>query len=80
VDERPGGRVDPVAVEVEDGVPLRHDEHLLVRAGVVLVVLVDDPVTRGTGRPGRDAERPDTEVEPDRPEGSLSVDQFVDLI
>ena len=67
VDERAGGRLDPLAVELERrATPLDKVQLLLVLL-IGLVVLVDDPVARVAGRPGVDAERRDAEVVPHWP-------------
>ena len=68
VDERPGGRVHALAVELERRATLQDEIELLCRVLVVgLVVLVDDPVARVVARPGVDAEGRDAEVMPKRP-------------
>ena len=56
-DERAGGRIDPLAVELEHGAPLQDEVELLVPVRLVLVVLVDDPVARAAAGPRVDAER-----------------------
>src|SRR5262249_32852065 len=78
--ERPGGGRDALAVELERRAPLRHDVELLVTAGLVLVVLVDDPVAHVTGGPGVDAECGDPEVVPHRAVRAPTVVLLVDLV
>jgi hypothetical protein len=79
-DESSGGRVHPVAVELEHRVASQHEEELLVCGGVALVVLVDDQVARSTGRPCGNTERRDAEVVSDRPVVTAPVRKLVDLV
>jgi len=66
-DERAGGRVDLLAVDLEPRAALQDEVELLLRIVVVgLVVFVDDPVALLAARPGVDAEGLDAEVVPDR--------------
>jgi hypothetical protein len=58
----------------------QHEEELLVCGRVALVVLVDDQVARGMGRPGGGTEGRNAEVVPDRPIETAPVGQLVDLI
>ena len=78
-DERAGGRVDPLAVELEDRVPALDEVELLLPV-VRLVVLVDDPVARRPGRPRRRAERGDPQVVPHGAVGLATVVQLLDLV
>src|SRR5207253_7197934 len=79
-DESAGGRDHPVAVELEHGAPAQNDVKLLVRVRLRLVVLVDDPVARVTGRPRVDAEGRDAEVVPDGSPWTAPVVHLVDLV
>src|SRR6185503_10119104 len=80
-DERAGGGVNRLAVELEPRAPFLHEvELLLLLALVVLVVLVDDPVARLGGRPGVDAEGLDAEVVPHGPPWAAAVRDLVDVI
>ena len=67
-DERPGGRVDRLAVELERRVAGHDDVELLVMAGAValLVVVLDDLVAGVRARVGVDAERRHPHRPPDR--------------
>src|SRR5581483_8211465 len=80
-DERAGGSVDLLAVELEARAA-RVDEVDLLLLVVLsgLVVLVDDPVARLAARPGVDPERLDAEVMPHRPPGSAAVADLLDLV
>src|SRR5438105_3724678 len=80
-DERAGGRVYLLAVELEPrATGLNEVELLLLVLVVRLVVFVDDPVAGLPARPGVDAERPDPEVMPDRAPGRAAVVDLVDLV
>ena len=78
--ESSGRRVDPVTVKLEHGVAAQHEKELLVRSGVVLCVLVDDEVARGTGRPSSYSERRDTQVVSDRPIVTACVAEFLNIV
>ena len=65
-DERAGGRVHPLAVELEHGAALQDEVQLLVAVRLVLVVLVDDPIAAVMAGPRVDTERRDAEVVADR--------------
>ena len=60
VDHRPGGRIDLLAVDREDGMPGVHEVDLLVPE-LLLGVLLDDLVARVRGRVGVDPEGRDAE-------------------
>jgi hypothetical protein len=79
-DERTGRRVHPFAVELERRAATVNEVELLARVVVGLVMLVDDPVARGPGRPCVDAEGRDAEVLPDRPPRTAAVGDLVDLV
>src|SRR5919198_1736158 len=79
VDERAGGRVKTLVVELEGRATLDDDVELLV-AVVRLVVLVDDPVAHLAAGPRVDAEGLDAEVVPDRPQRLAPVGDLVDLV
>jgi hypothetical protein len=80
-DERAGGRVDPLAVELERGATALDEIQLLLGVPVVgLVVLVDDPVAGVAAGPRVDAEGRDPEVVPDRPPGTAAVADLLDLV
>ena len=71
-DDRPGRRVDLLAVDREDRVPGHDDEEFLVAVRLVLLVVglvmrLDHLVAGVSGR-GVDAERLDVEVPPDQME------------
>src|SRR4029077_10289832 len=73
-------RVDPVTVKLEHRVAAEHEKELLVSGGVILVVLVNDEVTRRTGRPGSHSERRDAQMVSDRPVVTADVRKFLDLV
>src|SRR3954471_15428653 len=70
----------PLSGELEYRPPLQNDVQLLGRVRLGLVVLVDDPVARVTGRPGVDTEGRDAEVVPDRSKRLAPVVPLVDLV
>src|SRR5439155_428325 len=75
-----GRALHPLAIELEHRAPLQDEVELLVPVRFVLVVLVDDPVARGTCRPRVDAEGRDAEVVPDGSHGTPAVVDLVDLV
>ena len=77
-DERAGGRVHALAVELERRAALLDEVELLIL--VRLVVLVDDPVARVVARPRVDAEGRDAEVVADGSPRTAPVVRFVDLV
>src|SRR4051812_37615871 len=79
-DERPGRRVHLLAVELESRPALLDEVELLVGVLLRLVVLVDQPFTRLTGAERVGAERHDPEMLPDRPPGTATVADLVDLV
>ena len=76
----PAGCVDALAVQLERCVPSQHEVELLVRIGLGLVVLVDEPVAGGAGGPRVHAERGDPEVMAHRPVRAAPVVQLLDLV
>jgi hypothetical protein len=77
-DERSGGRIAALAVELEDGSAAQYQVELLVL--LRLVVLVDDPIAHGATPPRVHAERRDAEVVSHGPPGTASVRQLRDLV
>src|SRR5919108_987164 len=80
-DERAGGRVHPLAVELERGAAALDEVQLLLLVLVLrLVVLVNDPVAGVLRRPCVDAEGRDPEVVPNGPPRLAAVGDLLDLI
>src|ERR671922_2239388 len=80
-DERAGGRVHPLAVELERGAAALDEIQLLLLVLVLrLVVLVDDPAARLVAGPGVDAEGRDPEVVPNGPPGFAAIADLFDLV
>src|SRR5919198_40484 len=81
VDERPGGRVHLLAVELEPRPAALNEVELLLLLVVVLVVLVDDPVAGVAGSPSVDAEGRNAEVAPDGPRrAAVAHPELLDLL
>ena len=80
-DERAGGRIHALAVELERRpAPLDEVELLLQVLLLRLVVLVDEPVARLAGGERVDAEGGDAQLVPDGPPGTAPVADLVDLV
>ena len=77
-DERAGRRIEAVAVEFEPGSAAVDEVELLILS--LLVVLVDDPVSRLPTRPGVDPERRDAEVMAHRTPRLAAVAGLVDVL
>ena len=77
-DEGAGRRIHGFAVELEPGAAAVDEVELLVLT--LLVVLVDDPVSRVPARPGVDPERLDAEVVAHRAPGLATVGDLVDVL
>src|SRR3954451_17224408 len=76
--EGAGRRVHAFAVELEPGAAAVDEVELLILT--LLVVLVDDPVSRLPPRPGVDPERPDAEVVEHRTPRFAAVGDLVDVL
>jgi hypothetical protein len=78
--ERPGRRVDLVAVKLKHRVAAQHQEELLISGGVALVVLVDDALARRACRPSSHSKRRDAQVVSNRPIMTACVGEILDLV
>jgi hypothetical protein len=58
----------------------QHKKELLVSTGVVLVVLVNDPIARGARSPSSHSEGRDAQVMPDWPIVTACIAEFLDLV
>src|SRR5204862_5059493 len=79
-DERAGRRVEILAVELEPGVAPQHDVELLGGVLSFLLVLRDETLAHGVGRPRVDAESRDAEVVPNGLQARLPVGELLDLV
>src|SRR6266480_1681089 len=77
-DERAGWRVDALAVKLESRSAALDEVELLILS--LLVVLVDDPVSRLPTRPGVDPERRDAKVVAHRTPRLAAVADLVDVL
>jgi hypothetical protein len=78
--ESPGWRVDQVTVNLEHRMAAQHKKELLVSTGVVLIMLVNDPIARGARRPSSHSEGRDAQVMPDWPIVTACIAEFLDLV
>jgi hypothetical protein len=80
VDERVRARVDLRAVELEFGVAGQDEVELLLGVGLVLGVLIDDPLAGLAPDERVDTQRRDAEVLADRPVRDPPVTLLRDLV